>query len=57
MILFNAKRANRTKVRVTSWLNYSKSIEPRIDRLLAWFEVLGIGLNHGGLGVFSKRQV
>ena len=32
---------NRTRERVTSWLNGSKSMEPLVEHTLTWFEVLG----------------
>ena len=33
--------ANRTRGRVTSWLNFSKAMEPSVERTLTWFEVMG----------------
>lgn len=35
------KTANRTRTRLSSWSNFSKSIKPSIERTLTWFEVLG----------------
>lgn len=33
--------ADRTRDPLASWLNYSKAIEPSVERTLTWFEVLG----------------
>ncbi len=35
------KTTNPTRERVTSWLDYSESREPHVDRTLTWFDVLG----------------